>query len=186
MASGNEKRQLDKPMKWFWKYFPIRIKNVGESDKANRQKIFDFKDGRNCDEAAQLTADYMIGEYGEDCENIVFSTIPASSSEKNNIRFKAFCEKVCQLTGAINGFPHIQVQEDRKWIHKNRRKEDAIRESENYSIDTEWFKGKRVICADDVVTKGLSYARFADNLESIGAIVLGGVFLARTHYRVSR
>ena len=185
MASENVRHQLEKPIKWFWKYFPIRIKNVGEKEKAERQKVYDFKDGKENDEAAQLTADYLIEEYGDECRNIVFSPIPASTSEKNDIRFKDFSEKVCNMTGAINGFSHIKVDADRKCLHKNRKKEDAIRESENYTIDTEWFKGKKVVCWDDVITKGLSYANFAEHLERIGAIVIAGVFLARTHYRVS-
>lgn len=37
---------------------------------------------------------------------------------------------------------------------------------------------------DDVITKGLSYATYANQLESLGANVLGGIFLARTHYKV--
>lgn len=39
-------KQLDKPQTWFCKYFPARIRNVGEREIADRQLVFDFKDGR--------------------------------------------------------------------------------------------------------------------------------------------
>ena len=43
---------------------------------------------------------------------------------------------------------------------------------------------RSVVVFDDVITKGLSYATYANQLESLGANVLGGIFLARTHYKV--
>lgn len=39
----------------------------------------------------------------------VFTCIPASTAEKNETRYKAFSEKVCELTGAINAYDHIKV-----------------------------------------------------------------------------
>ena len=40
-------KQLDKPQTWFCKYFPARIRNVGEREIADRKLVFDFKDGRH-------------------------------------------------------------------------------------------------------------------------------------------
>ena len=70
------KKQLDKPQVWFCKYFPSRIRNVGEKEKADRQLVFDFKDGRAYEEVAQLTATQMSETYGKECANIVFSPVP--------------------------------------------------------------------------------------------------------------
>ena len=36
--------QANKVMVWLMKYYPVRIKNVGEQQKADRQTIWDFKD----------------------------------------------------------------------------------------------------------------------------------------------
>ena len=94
-------KQLDKPQVWFCKYFPSRIRNVGEKEKADRQLVFDFKDGRAYEEVAQRTATQMSETYGKECANIVFSPVPASTCEKNVSRYKAFCQRVCELTGAI-------------------------------------------------------------------------------------
>jgi predicted amidophosphoribosyltransferase len=48
------------------------------------------------------------------------------------------------------------------------------------NFDKEFFKDKKVLVFDDVITRGYSYARFACHLESFGASVIGGMFLAKT------
>lgn len=40
------KRQLDKGIMFFLKYYPVRIKNVREQQKADRQTVWNFKDGK--------------------------------------------------------------------------------------------------------------------------------------------
>lgn len=55
MAHKNDyqiQKQLDKPQTWFCKYYPARIRNVGEKEIADRQLVFDFKDGRAYEEVA--------------------------------------------------------------------------------------------------------------------------------------
>lgn len=178
------KRQLDKPQTWFCKYFPARIRNVGEREIADRKLVFDFKDGRAYEDVAQRTAATLCERYGTSCKDIVFSPVPASTNEKNELRYKAFCKRVCELTGAINGYGHVSVSGERMTIHENRKAEKEIRRVNIIEFDTAFFNGKSVVVFDDVITKGLSYATYAHQLETFGAHVLGGVFLARTHYKV--
>lgn len=177
-------KQLDKPQTWFCKYFPARIRNVGEREIADRKLVFDFKDGRAYEEVARRTATAMTERYGATCADIVFSPVPASTREKNEIRYKAFCQMVCELTGAINGYNHVSVCGDRMTVHENRKAERDVRKADIIEFDPTFFNGKMVVVFDDVITKGLSYAIYANRLESLGANVLGGVFLARTHYKV--
>lgn len=178
-------KQLDKPQTWFCKYFPVRIRNVGEREKADRQLVFDFKDGRAYEEVARRTAAAMTERYGASCADIVFSPVPASTREKNEVRYKAFCQRVCELTGAVNGYEHVSVSGERLSIHENRKAEKEIREVNIVEFDSAFFNGKSVVVFDDVISKGLSYATYAHQLESLGANVLGGLFLARTHYKVN-
>lgn len=180
------KRQLDKPQTWFCKYFPARIRNVGEAEIADRQLVYQFKDGKAYEEVAQRTAQSMLEQYGERCKEIVFSPVPASTSAKNELRYKAFCERVCELTGATNGFSHTKVSGGRLSIHENRKEEKQVRLVNIVEFDNSFFNGKAVVVFDDVITKGLSYAMFASQLEALGANVLGGIFLARTHYKIRR
>ena len=44
MAHKNDyqiQKQLDKPQTWFCKYYPARIRNVGEKEIADRQLVFE-------------------------------------------------------------------------------------------------------------------------------------------------
>ena len=181
---NNLKQQLAKPQTWFCKYFPKRIHNVGEKEIADRQMVYDFKDGRSFEAVAQMTATSMKEQYGEKCSGIVFVPVPASTNEKNELRYKAFCERVCELTGAINGYDYVSVSGERLTIHENRKAEKEVRKVNIIEFDAAFFNGKSVIVFDDVITKGLSYATYANQLERLGANVLGGMFLARTHYKV--
>ena len=47
-------------------------------------------------------------------------------------------------------------------------------------FDKRFFKGKKCLVFDDILTQGHSYARFACALETLGAEVLGGYFLGKT------
>ena len=89
------RKQLEKPQTWFCKYFPKRIRNVGEKEIADRQMVYDFKDGRAFETVAQMTASSMVAQYGNLCRDIVFVPVPASTRQKNELRYKAFCERVC-------------------------------------------------------------------------------------------
>ena len=148
------RKQLEKPQTWFCKYFPKRIQNVGEKEIADRQLVYDFKDGRSHEAVAQMTAARMIEEHGS------------------------------ELTGAINGYDHVRVCGERLAIHENRKAEKEIRKVSIIEFDEEWFRGKAVIVFDDVITRGISFGMYANQLESFGANVIEGIFLARTHYKV--
>ena len=92
------RKQLEKPQTWFCKYFPKRIQNVGEKEIADRQMVYDFKDGRSHEAVAQMTAARMIEEHGSRCSQLVFIPVPASSVRKNEIRYMDFCRRVCART----------------------------------------------------------------------------------------
>ena len=101
--------------------FPKRIQNVGEKEIADRQLVYDFKDGRSHEAVAQMTAARMIEKHGNGCSQLVFIPVPASSVRKNEIRYMDFCKRVCELTGAINGYDHVRVCGERLAIHETVR-----------------------------------------------------------------
>lgn len=118
------------------------------------------------------------------CKDITFVPVPASTSEKNELRYKAFCERVCELTGVINGYDHVKVTGGRLAIHENRKLEKEIRKVSIIEFDEIWFNGKNIVTFDDVITRGITWATYSDQLENLGAYVLSGIFLAKTHYKV--
>lgn len=178
------KKQLTKLIVTFLKYYPVRIRNVGEKEKQSRQIVWDFKDGREFENVAQETAQHFKEHFGDNRKDIVFACVPASTAEKNELRFKKFSARVCELTGATNGYEHIHILADRQTVHDHRKTKGEIRKTQAIEFDKDFFADKKVLVFDDVISRGLSYANFANQLEAFGAEVLGGFFLGRTSYRV--
>ena len=86
----NIKRQLEKKMTHFIKYFPVRIRNVGEDAILNRQLMWDFKDGKGeaTEQVAQMTADYLKEEFGESVTDILPGDYPCkhASQERDSLQ----------------------------------------------------------------------------------------------------
>lgn len=186
--NGKTERQMGKPVTWFLTYYPSWMRRVSMVDEEARQMVYGFKDGRTIETelVARETARRLRTQYGSSCSEIVLSCVPASSSARNERRYREFCRRVSELTGCINGFDHVRVRNSRPTLHGNRPQEEEILGLCNLEFDEEWFRGRRVVCFDDVLTKGNTYARYAEQLETIGADVLGGLFLARTYKRKER
>lgn len=174
---------LEKPMHWFLKYFPSKIKNRGFNEDVMRAIVLDFKDGKdNGNLVADMVSEYLLNTY--DCQNLVFACIPASSPERQEVRYKNFSRRVCQQTDTVNGYWHMEVMGNRAQTHLDKENADAILDQEQVWYDKNWFFNKDVVVFDDVITRGNNYKRFASTLESFGANIVGGVFLAKTFYKV--
>lgn len=178
-------KQLRKLKVCFLKYYPVRVKkNIGAEQIVARQLVWNFKDGKSFEVVAQRAADELKAQFGDNVSEIVFCCVPASSAEKNEIRYKAFSERVCELSGAINGYPHISVQGERSAVHEHST-EKSITKVQVVDFDEPFFANKSCLVFDDVITRGISFGTFANKLEAFGANVLGGFFLGKTTYKVS-
>ena len=86
---------------------------------------------------------------------------------------------MARLTGCKNAYQAITVEGKRLAIHEYKGAK-AVQEVEVINFDESFFKDKKVLVFDDILTQGTSYARFSCTLENMGAEVLGGYFLGRT------
>lgn len=178
-------KQLRKLKVCFLKYYPVRVKkNIGIEQQLARQMVWGFKDGKNFEQVAVRVAAELKSQFGEKVTEIVFCCVPASSAEKNEIRYKEFSRIVCELSGAINGYPHISVQGERLAVHEHNT-EKSITKVQVVDFDEPFFANKSCLVFDDVITRGISFGTFANKLEAFGANVLGGFFLGKTSYKVS-
>ena len=96
MIDDSIKRQLSKRMDFFLKYFPVRVRNVGEDAVAARQLIWAFKDARDnaFEKVAEMTAEHLKKEYGDKLRNMAFVCVPTSNKDHYATRFSAFCKRV--------------------------------------------------------------------------------------------
>lgn len=178
-VTDNMKKQWNKWMSNLFEYLPTRYEATPR-DWEVRRFIWDFKDGNRSLGAAKVVADRLIKQFGEGIKQMTFVCIPASSAEKNEKRYHQFSEEVCRLTGAANAFDAITVSGSRLAIHETKRGAKQVYDAEVIEFDEQFFNGRQVIVFDDIITRGYSYARFACKLESFGASVIGGLFLAKT------
>lgn len=166
-------------MDFLYNYKPMRIKEVTSEDWNVRKMVWAFKDGKASEWCAEVVASRLMRVYGSRVKQLVFACIPASSACKNELRYKRFAQRVCELAGCINGYEAITVSGQRLAIHEFREGK-RLNDTQIISFDNSFFAGKEVVVFDDIITQGRSYARFACAIEAIGASVVGGIFLGRT------
>ena len=172
------KNQWSKFMFNFFDYLPTKYE-ANKREWSIRRMIWDFKDGKRSASVAELVAKKMREQFGAEVCNVTLVCIPASSGEKNEIRYKAFAEEVARLTGCRNAYKAITIEGGRLAIHETKAAK-TVQTVEVIKFDKRFFKGKKCLVFDDILTQGHSYARFACALETLGAEVLGGYFLGKT------
>ena len=86
---------------------------------------------------------------------------------------------------ALQCFLHRRAASTMLAIHENRKLEKEIRKVNIITFDEKWFCDKTIVTFDDVITRGITWATYSDQLEQLGAHVIGGIFLAKTHYKVN-
>lgn len=172
------KTQWSKFMVNFFDYLPTKYE-ANKREWAIRKMVWDFKEGKRSKKVAELVAKKMREQFGAEVKNVTFVCIPASSGEKNEIRYKAFSEEVSRLTGCKNAYKAITIEGERLAIHESKCSK-GVRSVNIIKFRKGFFEGRKCLVFDDVLTQGHSYARFACVLEAMGADVLGGYFLAKT------
>lgn len=174
-------RQWRKPMFSFFDYLPMRYHDATQRQWAVRRLVWSFKDGKAGREVSELTVRAVRKHFKVHPYEIVFLCVPASSQQKNEVRYKDFSESVCRQVGMLNGYEHVKVIGERQAVHLSAGR--YIESTQRIELDTAFFKGRKVLLFDDILTLGYSYARFALRLEKAGAEVIGGFFLGKTIYK---
>ena len=80
--------------------------------------------------------------------------------------------------GMINAYSHISVVTEREERHLG----GSGMNTNQLSFDEDFFKGKYVLLFDDVITRGDSMRTFKSKMETLGAIVVGGLALGKTKH----
>ena len=123
--------------------------------------------------------------FGDKVKDIVFSCVSASSAEKNELRYKEFSARVCELSGTVDAYQHVSVTGERLTVHEHRKdKEKTVSKVRIIDFDEAFFKGKDVLCFDDILTTGNSWAAYGSQLEQLGANIVGGFLLGKTTYKI--
>lgn len=176
--SEEYKKQWSKFMFSFFDYLPTKYE-ANKQEWKIRKMIWDFKDGKRSQPVAELVAKKIRQQFGAMTNDIVLACIPASSEAANQARYEVFAAETCRLAGTVNGYMAITIEGERLAIHETKGCK-TVNNVQVINLDKEFFKGRKVLVFDDILTQGFSYARFSCALERCGAEVLGGYFLGKT------
>lgn len=173
--------------KWGCSYYAYRdYKDYADEEMWDTWRfIWDFKNDpsrhipeadhdRALGRAIRWTEDVLSDTFGSDLNKLTLVCLTASSRLKNDMRFKAFAEEVCNDLNMNNAYEHIHIVSDGEAKHEG----GSVAAGKSY--DTNWFKDKYVVLFDDVRTSGNSIENEKKILESLGAIVICAVTLAQT------
>lgn len=164
------------PTFYLYYYYPKSVGCVEDYQDRIRYLIWDFKDGNNtqfvCKQVVTVLRHFFLKET---LSSLTFVCIPASAERENKIRYESFSSEVANACDMWNGFEHIRLKYDRKPKHMG-----GCNDFNNIVLDEQWFRGKKVIIFDDVVTHGDSINNMKCRLERIGARVVGAITLGYT------
>lgn len=105
-------RQWHKMMFSFFEYLPMQYRQATEREWQIRKMIWSFKDGKAYLNIAWMIANKLHQVFGDDVKNIVFACVPASSADKNELRYKGFASAVCKfqvLSMRMNIYVSVEI-----------------------------------------------------------------------------
>jgi len=167
----------------FGVYIPKAYRELATEEEKNFSEwVINFKDGQKAQlkEGAQMVIFKLRQWYGDKARELVVVPVPCSSMAQYRFRFSYFCVVVANTLGQANPMQHVTILGKRTAAHRNPA--HTVVKDDNYEVqvDGEFFKGKKVVIVDDIISSGRTADDFAKVLEEAGAEVKGGIFFAKT------
>ena len=179
---------------WLFYYYPTTCDfEASESEWDDRYTVWDFKNDpeKGIDpEDHEATLDYVIPQikqklietFGEEyLQFLTLVCLPASTYSKNVARYDEFSNRLCEETGMENAYEHIQIIQD-GMSKKDPRNNTGRSIQPVIEYDKDYFKDHYVLLFDDVITRGGTMMKYKDDMERMGATVIGGMCLGKTKH----
>lgn len=175
---------------YLFNYYPTTCDfEATEEEWDNRWLVWDFKNtpGKTSSEdhqaalekAIPLVKQKLVNTFGEESlKYLTLVCIPASSQQKTKLRYEEFSTLICNELGMNNAYSHITVVTEKE----ERRSGGTSIDTSKLNFDDGFFDGKYILLFDDIITRGDSMRTFKTKMESLGAIVVGGLALGRTKH----
>ena len=163
------------PYYFFYYYVPPRYQMISLESQSIRKEIWDFKKGCNQNQFIDQL-EKKIKHTFESPDFLTLVCIPASTNESNRIRYETFSDVLCKKLNMTNSFQYVSILKEKSPAHLGGK------DVATYDFDKSFFKGKKVVLFDDIVTKGVSMYSFMDYLEEVGAEVVCCMSIARTFW----
>ncbi len=159
-------------------YYPVsHYKNITSHQKKVSNLIFRFKEGKSTSLAAKIFS-LAISRmpFFKEVKRPILIPIPASTQERNQLRFASFCFQLSKRLKIDDGYRAVLIKEDREQL-KGKLCQDKL---SNLVFFPEYFIGKDVFLVDDILTTGQSFIQMKRLLIKLGANSVTGLFLGKS------
>ena len=173
--------------KWFVDYYPYhKYKDCATDSMREAWKlVWNFKNDDNISpnehqkalkEVVELTIGTLKSTFGNRTKFLTLVCLSASTAVKTKKRYEEFSMRVCSELRMQNGYTHISIVADAipKHLGGNGMPQKQY--------DKSFFLGSKIILFDDVRTSGQSIVRERNNLEAMGAKIIGVITIAQTQF----
>lgn len=158
-------------------YFPTRFP-ASQSDWDNRHAVWNFKDGACDSSVLNDLARYVNTIVGSGHKSdYVICFIPASTKSKTENRYASVARQLTARTDVESTLSAIIKTVDSAAGHLLGKNGNP---TADFSFNSSYFRGKKVILVDDVITRGRTFCDTALKLISNGALSVVGLFVAKT------
>lgn len=171
-----------KARRFYYCYAPKRFFNQKPFSQETidlTHAVWDFKDGINQGWVIDLVIQY-IKAFHSNVKDLCLVCIPASTRLINQRRWENFSNTICKTLNISNGFEHITILKEKEPKHLTHQYTKG-----EYKYDYEFFKGKKIIVFDDLVTRGICMSTMVEEIKEAGGIVIDTLSIARTIYFLS-
>lgn len=93
----------------------MQYRQATEREWQIRKMIWSFKDGKAYLNIAWMIANKLHQVFGDDVKNIVFACVPASSADKNELRYKGLL-RLCVSFQVLSMRMNIYVSVEIVWL----------------------------------------------------------------------
>lgn len=163
-------------------YYPKRYTGAPQEVEEVRRLIYAFKDGKNTRHVANIVSSVIYNillsiKRLDDAHKFSFAIVPASTNAKNEIRYRQFCQIVCERLNFTNLFDAIKIDSDRDAL----KGAVGISKTDNLTYNQQLIAGKIILLFDDVKTTGASIHQNCTKLMELGAHKVLPIVLAETY-----
>jgi phosphoribosylpyrophosphate synthetase len=171
-------------------YYPTTCGwDVDEDDWTVRNLIWDFKANPNRPQSDaeikrrhETSASCVLPDFekllrktfGGKISQLTLVCIPSSKRVVYERRCRDFSSSLCSRLGLANGYNYVSVVADGEAKHISGAS------TAEFSVDGNFFRGRKVLLFDDVLTTGASMEKFKRLLEGVGATVIAGICIGVT------
>jgi len=157
-------------------YLPTRYE-ASQSEWNNRRAVWNFKDGDCSSAILDSLVNYVNRIVCGSKSDYVICFIPASTSYKTSNRFGYVSRRLAERTGVQATLSAITKSSDSEAGHIAGKSSNP---TSDFVFDPYYFRGKKVILIDDVITRGRTFSDTAIKMINKGASSVVGLFVAKT------